>query len=761
MTTTLQPTQVYIPSALFIRPTLVIGLGGTGVDVIRQLKRRIRQSMQPMPGVLEFLVVDTEMPQNMPGKERILDREIAYIGDFNAGKVLDHLDQHPHIKDWWPSDQVVTGSIFRGARQRRLVGRLSLYARWGQFAHRLDTKLDKIRQIAENEQVEKQGIRTERTGQVRVYIVSSLCGGTGSGLLLDVAFRVRSKLGDDGEICGVFVMPSVFLQEIASHIQRLRIQGNAYAALKELNYYLSGQQQFEATFPDYAYQTPDGAKQVTYVRRPFDTVFLVDRDNGSEGLSSIDEVKQMISQVIYLDTVTPIGREAASKRENLNDLASEHQNKFALAIAGVSTASLVLPVCPVQVHVEMMAMRILQEHTLQEQNSAVKDSLKNILESINKWLQEELTDENIEKLYKELQQKLKDLYTEKGLDHVASVISEIQLEPNDSDDSWLSRLKRKIFGKNQVSELDTVINSLRKNIASIKNVSDFVRKLRLYYEDWQAMMQQQLSNVVPSRPQSMSEPKSLQNNLSLFELVTELGYEREVPAPGNLPNAQWPIDRFVFSLASLSGDNKAKLINEIGLHAVFNLVYKFEKGEHKLFLDHPPNHDPVKAYLETFQGFVNPMLSESWTAIRYLRWFYNNIQYYSNTSTESRGSPIDPLRHLKLRSEKPFLRIDNARLGTEHASDIEVQRLIGYSPLLISAERHDPDNVLSDFDSYYHVDTGTPNRIDILVISSGYRIADLRDLPELKKAYEYFMKTQRETLHIHKNWSHGRLPDLV
>lgn len=763
MTTTSQPIQVYIPSSLFIKPTLVIGLGGTGVDIVRQLKHRIRQAMQPMPSVLEFLVIDTEMPQNMPGEERILDREIAYIGDFNAGKVLDHLDQHPHIKDWWPNGQVVTGSIFRGARQRRLVGRLSLYARWGQFAHRLDNKLNKIRQIAEKEQVEKQGIRTERTGQVRVYIVSSLCGGTGSGLLLDVAFRVRSTLGDDGEICGVFVMPSVFLQEIASQIQRLRIQGNAYAALKELNYYLSGQQQFEAIFPDYAYQTSNGAKQVTRVRRPFDTVFLVDRDNGNEGLSSIDEVKQMIAQFIYLDTITPIGREVASKRENLNDLASEQQSKFALAVAGFSTASLVLPVRPGQAHVEMIALRILQEHILQEQNSDVKASVKNIQDSINRWLQEELTNKNIEKFYKELQQKLKDLYTEKGLDHVVSVISEIQLEPNDSNDSWLNRFKQKIFGKNDESEsqVDKVINSLRKDFASIKNVSDFARKLKFYYNDRESIMQQQSFNLAPARPQSALEPNSLRSNLSLFELVTELGYEREVPAPGKLPDVQWPIDRFVLSLTSMLGDNRAKLIDEVGRRVIFNLVYKFEKGEHKLSLDHPPGHDPVKAYLETIQSFVTPMLNENWTAIRYLQWFYSNIQYYSNTSTESRGSPIDPLRHLKLRCEKPFLRIDNARLGTEHAGDIEVQRLIGYSPLLTSAERHHPDNVLSDFDSYHHVDTGTPNRIDVLVISFGYRIADLRDLTELKKAYDHFMRIQKETLHIHKDWGDGQLPDLV
>ena len=72
-------TKGYRPSSMYIAPTIVLGLGGTGTSIIRHLKARLRQAVgdMPMPRLVEFLAVDTEPIQNLPGEERLYDGEIA------------------------------------------------------------------------------------------------------------------------------------------------------------------------------------------------------------------------------------------------------------------------------------------------------------------------------------------------------------------------------------------------------------------------------------------------------------------------------------------------------------------------------------------------------------------------------------------------------------------------------------------------------------------------------------------------------------
>lgn len=342
----------YKPTSLSISPTIVIGVGGSGVKVVRLVKSRIKNSLSPLPGIVEFLVLDTEPRSNPPGaeSERIADGEYVYLGDYNASKVLKNLEVHPHIKHWWFENRdLVTGSIYKGARQRRPVGRLSLYVNWGKFSHPLEIKAEKIREITRKEREQARGIEVERhTGNVKAYIVGSLCGGTGSGILLDVAFKVREVLGDDVDISGVFMLPSCFLRELQSRAQKERIQANAYAALREINHFLQGYP-FRAVFPDRPYTNGQSADKENVITRPFNTLYLVDRNNGKEGLSSLEDVFAMIAQYVFLDIVSPIKVEFDAKRSNLSDLAGEsskvskQSNAQSLAISTFVTASLALP----------------------------------------------------------------------------------------------------------------------------------------------------------------------------------------------------------------------------------------------------------------------------------------------------------------------------------------------------------------------------------------------------------------------------------
>lgn len=337
----------YQPETLYITGTIVIGLGGTGVETVRLIKARVRQASVSPPHIIEFLAVDTESRLNAPGKEHLSQGEYAYLGDYNARRVLEELDAHPHIKSWWFDERdIVTGTIHKGARQRRPVGRLSLYVNWGEFSRTFDAKAHHIQEIVRRERAQRAGLNVQRADPAKVYIISSLCGGTGSSIFLDVAFRVRQFFNDEADIMGVFLLPSCFLPENQSTKQQRRIQGNAYASLIELNHFMKGAP-FQAVFPHMPYQEATKDKEVLY--RPFDTLYLIDRSNGKEKISNLDQIRHMIAQQVYLDIVTPIGASIATRRANQQTLAGESSKKDkesqaqSLAIGSFATASLVLP----------------------------------------------------------------------------------------------------------------------------------------------------------------------------------------------------------------------------------------------------------------------------------------------------------------------------------------------------------------------------------------------------------------------------------
>src|SRR6185437_13070905 len=69
-----------------------------------------------------------------------------------------------------------------------------------------------------------------------IYIVFSLCGGTGSSLFFDVSYVMRQLLSytEKPTIVGVALLPGPFIEAIGSVPQQERIQANTYAALLEL-----------------------------------------------------------------------------------------------------------------------------------------------------------------------------------------------------------------------------------------------------------------------------------------------------------------------------------------------------------------------------------------------------------------------------------------------------------------------------------------------------------------------------------------------
>ena len=181
---------------------LVIGLGGTGGRVLRDLKAHT-SSTDRRSSIL-FLQIDS-----------IHD----YSNDFDYNEFC---YIYPDIKNAAGFDGEY-GETGRGAAQNRRASRMMFGAHMSDIEHCLNDKIRKLNEETECHPVPNIALN--------IYIVAHLSGGTGSGSLIDMVMLIKS-LYRNAHIIVVGILPTV-PPPIGHDVGRYL--ANAYAALVELN----------------------------------------------------------------------------------------------------------------------------------------------------------------------------------------------------------------------------------------------------------------------------------------------------------------------------------------------------------------------------------------------------------------------------------------------------------------------------------------------------------------------------------------------
>lgn len=276
------------------RPTLFIGLGGTGYKVLNSLKKLIKKSYGRDIPCFGFLSIDTR--DNQDQKFNILkDGEMFATSKISVareyGNFLEHMDTNfPEIASWmppvkeWKKFQNKTLAI-EGADQCRAMGRSLLHLVSDQVRQRINRLLKHITKGTGVSHLASSGLNID-LDSVNIYIVSSLCGGTGSGQFIDLAYLCRHVgLSYKLSLHSILAMPNLFPNVSGD------IRANAYAALKELDHYMSG----GAYKMDYSF-----AKLEYNNESPFKSVYLVDSPNASGASFELENAPfLMISQALY------------------------------------------------------------------------------------------------------------------------------------------------------------------------------------------------------------------------------------------------------------------------------------------------------------------------------------------------------------------------------------------------------------------------------------------------------------------------------
>lgn len=219
---------------------LVIGLGGLGSQVVCNLKGMLMGEIVPEDNI-HYLMLDSDIP----AMEAMIEASKEGIG-LNATEIISiyrpNLENllangirqnpiHPNLANWMQDDFPMLQIGMNGAKGNRQIGRLMLSNAYEDVRLLLFDKLEDV--------------YARSSGKLDVIIVCGVSGGTGSGILSDIAYNIRafakSRRWTGFRLGGCLLMPDVLYSNraIAEDMSKMSLlNANGYATLKEVDYYM-------------------------------------------------------------------------------------------------------------------------------------------------------------------------------------------------------------------------------------------------------------------------------------------------------------------------------------------------------------------------------------------------------------------------------------------------------------------------------------------------------------------------------------------
>lgn len=281
---------------------LVIGLGGIGSRVVCNLKGMLMGDIKPEDNI-NFLMIDSDIP----AMEAMIEESKDGIG-LNATEIISiyrpNLDNllvngikentvHPNLANWMPEDFPILNIDMDGARGNRQLGRLMLSNAYEDVRMLLFDRIDEI-------------YAKSKSGGLDIILVSSVAGGTGSGILSDIAYNIRAyakarKL-KNFRLGGCLLMPDVLYSNIKikeDMEQMTLLNANGYATLKEIDYYM----RLEKHGKPYVFEST--THRISMCENIFDACMLVSGKKDDQGY--------IPEGIIYSDTAYFLSKLATMK----------------------------------------------------------------------------------------------------------------------------------------------------------------------------------------------------------------------------------------------------------------------------------------------------------------------------------------------------------------------------------------------------------------------------------------------------------------
>ncbi len=257
-----------------MNPVMVIGLGGTGKEVLMLLRKKVVQRFGTLGRfpILGSLHIDSDrssesqaMPSTLYLGEDISLSESERVGLPVAGG--NNWKANDAIRDWFPPDLPIPENFSTGCQAQRNYGRLAFSANFDEIKGRV-VKL--AAQITNPGLIQTFAANHGQivTPNIDVFVVCSLLGGTGSGMFIDLCYATRHWLSGYTTLYYGYLVTG---GPTATEDQK----ANCYAALMELDHYNA--RGFTARYPGAQVANVEGHEG------PVDWMYLANGIN-SEGV---------------------------------------------------------------------------------------------------------------------------------------------------------------------------------------------------------------------------------------------------------------------------------------------------------------------------------------------------------------------------------------------------------------------------------------------------------------------------------------------
>lgn len=320
-----------------VAATLFVGVGGIGSKIIREV---CDLAVNDDLSKARFVILDTDVNDLSRSKDGI---HVTGIQTSSPRTIRDYLLEDDDAREeWFPNNMIINGkTVSEGAGQVRAISRLALNA---------TIKTGRINALyhAIDDLYNRDGDDKKQT--VKVVVASTVAGGTGSGIAMIVAMLIRNYIAENypdssAIIRGFFLLPSVMDSIKPATSEKLSLQRNGYATLKEINAFMM-RPFFEAVpelnrYMDLGVEVPTSAGGTELLQcSPFDFCFLFDRtDDNVANMVSLGQYRSYAAHSIYEQCIGPMSGKASSKEDNIHreflDEKKLSRNRFGAAGASV------------------------------------------------------------------------------------------------------------------------------------------------------------------------------------------------------------------------------------------------------------------------------------------------------------------------------------------------------------------------------------------------------------------------------------------
>ncbi|MBQ7280477.1 MAG: hypothetical protein IJR13_07145 [Bacteroidales bacterium] len=319
-----------------IKRCLYVGLGGTGMNALLHTKKTFIDTYGEVPPMIGFLGIDTDSGAYKKTLLSVRGEDIRL--DPNEQMPILCAEPRPIYsvhKDefsWLPEKNLYAlDGMTLGAGQVRTNGRFAFTVNYVDVCAKVRSMLNQITnaRIVDNDRYELLSTNTE------IHMVFSVCGGTGCGTFLNMAYLLRQE-APQCKLTGYAVLPDIF--KSMSHGGMSRVAPNAYGAIVDLDYLMHlsiGSKPFKLEYIN---------DSVEINSRPFDSVLFIDnRNEQGDTYTQIEQVSEMISLAL-VTSAGELSSASASVSDNLSKNITEGtmdiENKKAWA-AGMGICELV------------------------------------------------------------------------------------------------------------------------------------------------------------------------------------------------------------------------------------------------------------------------------------------------------------------------------------------------------------------------------------------------------------------------------------